>query len=82
MKHKLNVVQNTTCFAVQSKLELDCQRSACKQWINYSKGHNCVLIAVQNGPQTLQEIGDIYGVTRMRICQVEKETLERLRKIV
>jgi len=27
---------------------------------------------------TLQKIGDIFGVTRMRICQIEKKTLSKL----
>jgi DNA-directed RNA polymerase sigma subunit (sigma70/sigma32) len=27
---------------------------------------------------TLQEIGTIYGLTRMRICQIEKSVYEKL----
>ena len=27
---------------------------------------------------TLQEIGDIFSVTRMRICQIEKKILSKL----
>jgi len=29
---------------------------------------------------TLQEIGDVLGLTRMRICQIEKSILEKIRK--
>ena len=29
---------------------------------------------------SLQEIGDQLGLTRMRICQIEKTILEKLRK--
>ena len=36
------------------------------------------MIAADKGPMTLQEIGDIFGVTRMRICQIEKSVLKKL----
>jgi DNA-directed RNA polymerase sigma subunit (sigma70/sigma32) len=38
------------------------------------------MIAAQNGPHTLQTIGEIYGLTRMRICQVEKSIIERIKE--
>ena len=38
---------------------------------------NCVLIAADQ-KHTLQDIGDVYGVTRMRICQIEKRALAKL----
>jgi len=31
--------------------------------------------------RSLQEIGDELGLTRMRICQIEKIILEKLRKV-
>jgi len=39
------------------------------------------MIAAQEGPHTLQKIGQIYGLTRMRICQIEKSIFEKIRKI-
>ncbi len=32
-----------------------------------------------NREKSLQEIGDLLGLTRMRICQLEKSILEKLR---
>lgn len=85
-KRQLNVLQNgsginegVTCFSVVSKYKVDCQRKQCPHWIQYSEGHNCVMIAADEGPHTLQEIGKIYGLTRMRICQIEKRIYEKIR---
>jgi hypothetical protein len=75
------VVDGTTCFAVQAEMGVDCQRKRCPHWIPYSEGHNCVHIAAQEGAHTLQKIGQIYGLTRMRICQIEKSIFEKVRKV-
>jgi hypothetical protein len=75
------VVDGTTCFAIHAQAKVDCQRKRCPHWINFSEGHNCVHIAAQNGPHTLQRIGQIYGLTRMRICQIEKAIFEKIRKV-
>jgi DNA-directed RNA polymerase specialized sigma subunit len=47
-------------------------------WINAVGHQNCTLIASKKGPLSLQQIGDILGVTRMRICQIEKKVVEKL----
>ena len=75
------VVNGTTCVAVQAKYNVDCQRECCPHWIPCSEEHNCVMIAAQNGSHTLQKIGQIYGLTRMRICQIEKGIFEKIRNI-
>lgn len=87
-KKRLNVVQGdnkvvdgTTCFAAHAKHDVDCQRKKCPHWIPHPEGHNCVMIAAQEGPHTLQKIGQIYGLTRMRICQIEKSIFEKIRKV-
>lgn len=32
----------------------------------------------QGEEMTLQQVGDIFNVTRMRICQIEKNSLKKL----
>lgn len=75
------VVDGTTCFTVHAKANVDCQRQRCPHWIPFDEGHNCVHIAARNGPHTLQRIGQIYGLTRMRICQIEKTIFEKVKKV-
>lgn len=43
-----------------------------------SESLNCSIIGAVQGEHTLQEIGDIFDVTRMRICQIEKTILSDL----
>ena len=75
------VVDGTTCFTVTAAAGVDCQRQKCQHWIPFSEGQNCVHIAAKEGPHTLQKIGQIYGLTRMRICQIEKGIFEKVRKV-
>jgi|TARA_Y100000034_G_C6851893_1_gene386545 hypothetical protein len=70
------------CFEVCKKLEIPCKKSSCKYWIDCEHEMNCTVLAASSGPKTLQEIGDIFGVTRMRICQIEKKILKRLSGII
>jgi len=82
MKFKSDeVVKGTTCFKVLKDNNVNCQRKSCPSWIQHESGNNCSLISASEGPYTLQEIGKIYGLTRMRICQIEKEILEKAKRL-
>ena len=71
-------VPGTTCFSEQQKYGVPCEKSACRQWHDYAESQNCILLLANEGPRTLQDIGDLFGVTRMRICQVEKMIFKKL----
>ena len=32
----------------------------------------------QDGELTLQQVGDLFEITRMRVCQIEKASLKKL----
>ena len=67
-----------TCFKAHEDLGIGCKKAACRQWMKSSTHNNCAIIAAKSGPMTLQEIGEIFDVTRMRICQIEKTILKKL----
>jgi hypothetical protein len=60
-----------------------CKRQNCRYWIENSKNKNCALIAAnQSTNMTLEEVGDIFKVTRMRICQIEKKAVNKIKSLI
>lgn len=80
MKCRLNIIENTTCFYEHEKREISCNRKKCPHWIQREESYNCAIICSQNGPYTLDQIGEIYNLSKMRICQMEKYIINKLKK--
>ena len=74
------IIKNTTCFKEQKLANKACTKSTCRQFINCKKYLNCTLLAAKEGARTLQQIGDLHGLTRMRICQLEKSALKKIKE--
>ena len=72
----------TTCWGTNEANATPCKNKECRLWLKCKTNQNCTIIAAQEGPRTLQEIGNLHGLTRMRICQVEKEALRKIREII
>ena len=80
---KLKVINNPeTCFKLHEIHNVSCHKKSCNSWIDYNESNNCAIIASKSGPKTLQEIGKIYGLTRMRICQIEKNIYKKLKTVI
>ena len=71
--------KNTTCFNEHKKRSLACRKSSCNFWVDCRDNLNCVIVASSFGERTLQQIGNIYNLTRMRICQIEKSALKKIK---
>ena len=72
------------CFNYNKKNNLDCKNDQCRYWVNCESSKNCCILLLKNKEYneektTLQDIGDIFKVTRMRICQIEKNAIKKLR---
>lgn len=71
-----------TCFQAHEEANKACKNTGCRMWVDLKANQNCTVLAAQAGPKTLQEIGEIFGVTRMRICQIEKIVLDKLSRTI
>ena len=71
------------CFEYHCMENKNCSKTACRYWMNLKKSKNCCLIAANEKSYTnkftLQDIGDIFKVTRMRVCQIEKIAVTKLK---
>ena len=76
---KFDIIEKQTCFNTHSKLNVSCNKKSCRQWIEKEDDLNCVILSARRGPKTLQEIGDLFGLTRMRVCQIEKSIINKVK---
>jgi len=66
----IDVLENQVC----------CDKEGCRYFLNSKIDLNCSLHAAYRGPMTLEEIGKFYDISRMRVCQIEKSILNKLKK--
>lgn len=72
---KDKIVKNKTCFSLHEEFNLPCLKQSCRCWVESKDDLNCVNIAAKKGPQKQEQIGEYFNLTRMRVCQVEKNVL-------
>ena len=68
------------CYEYYNNCNKHCDKKMCRYWINSSIDSNCTVVAASKGNKTLQDIGKIYNITRMRICQIEKKIIQKIKK--
>lgn len=80
IRKRLDIFPGDTCFEVHEKHSLSCRKEECRQWFNSAEASNCVLLAAKKGPEKQERIGEYFGLTRMRVCQIEKAIVARIRE--
>lgn len=78
-------IKNTTCFNAHIQKNKSCKNKSCRYWHSLESSNNCVINEVNknienNSDLTLQEIGSMFNITRMRVCQIEKQILNKIKK--
>ena len=74
--------KNKTCFSNCKAKNISCKNKTCRAWFDCKKHNNCSIIAADKGPMTLQNIGDLFKLTRMRICQIEKNAISKIKEMI
>ena len=65
------------------KNKTKCKIKKCRYWIDDSSSSSkcCINLIKENSSKiTLEDIGKYFNVTRMRICQIEKIAIKKLKK--
>ena len=69
------------CYVYNKKFNIKCEKNSCRYWIKKKDSNNCCLVLSENSDKiTLEEIGNIFNVTRMRICQIEKKAIDKIKE--
>ena len=74
--------KNETCWEANKNNDKPCQNKECRLWLKCEAKQNCTIIAGEHGPLNIQKIGNLHELTRMRICQVEKEAMRKIREFI
>ena len=69
------------CFDYHKLKNKNCKNHSCRYWMQHKNSFNCCIVASKNDNKlTLENIGNIFGLTRMRICQIEKIAIKKIKE--
>ena len=71
------------CSQKCKELDTECPNTDCRYWVEHQASLNCCFIAIeQNGEMDLRTIGDIMGVSFVRIKQIQDKAIGKVNKVL
>lgn len=65
------------------ELNETCPNTDCRYWIEHQNSLNCTFIAIdKNGEMDLRTVGDIMGVSFVRIKQIQDKAIQKVNKVL
>lgn len=65
------------------ELQTECPNTDCRYWVEHQNSLNCTFIAIDNnGEMDLRTIGDIMGVSFVRIKQIQDKAVQKVNKVL
>ena len=69
------------CFDYHKHKNIKCEKINCRYWIDCKESQMCCINLCNTDKSfTLEDVGKIFGVTRMRVCQIEKTIIGKIKK--
>lgn len=73
--------QKLICHREHVKHNVCCSKKTCKNWVEQAECKNCLVVAATNGFSTLHKLEEVYGLNRVKICQVERLVLDKIKQL-
>lgn len=65
------------------ELNTTCPNTDCRYWVEHQESLNCCFIAIEkNGEMDLRTVGDIMGVSFVRIKQIQDKAISKINKVL
>ena len=69
------------CSKICQENNVECPNTDCRYWVDHQNSLNCTFIAIDNnGEMDLRTIGDIMGVSFVRIKQIQDKAIVKINK--
>jgi hypothetical protein len=65
------------------ELETECPNTECRYWVDHQNSLNCTFVAIEkNGDMDLRTVGDIIGVSFVRVKQIQDKAVSKINKVL